>query len=103
MRNKKRMPPNADKGEVTNNWKSGPKELKVKEPQSRCTKDYICVYICFDTMLKLTKDQAHSSQETLACKHLSQKERSKSYGGWNSQNYRETYFMRKKRNCYNQK
>ena len=32
-------------------------------------------------LLKLMKDQPHSSKESLACKHLSQKERSKSYGG----------------------
>ena len=44
MRNNKRTPPNADKGEVTGNWKSGPKELHIKEPRSRCTKEYICVY-----------------------------------------------------------
>ena len=36
-------------------------------------------------MLKLMKNQPHNSQESPTCKHLSQKERSKSYGVWNSQ------------------
>ena len=44
MRNNQRTSLNSNKGEVTRNWKSGPKELHVKEPRSRCTKEYICVY-----------------------------------------------------------
>ena len=44
MRNNKRTLPNVDKGEVLGNWKSGPIKLHAKEPQSRCTKEYICVY-----------------------------------------------------------
>ena len=41
-----------------------------------------------DTMLKLMKDQTHNAQESPACKHLSQKERSKSYEGLNSHIHR---------------
>ena len=33
----------------------------------------------------LIKAKPHNSQESSACKHLSQKERRKNYGVWNSQ------------------
>ena len=39
-------------------------------------------------MLNFMKGQTNNSQESLVCKHLSQKERSKSYGGWNCEIYR---------------
>ena len=51
----------------------------------------------FDTMLKLTKDQPHNSQESPTYKHLSQKEReAKAMEARIPRSRDETFLMRKR-------